>query len=183
MSEDDFATKHKGALTAGKVLGLLTFSTYKQWKEKGWEGLFAARHFSPSICLLFLDYFPDIPSIPIIVSSEDENSSPIASKSSSKYAHNKPLSMGSVASELLASNSQLLKVSQEANKARLEILQAKQDREERRLRLEEEKFRSDIELKEKELKVKQAQEIIANPNALPELKKKASDFLMTYFSF
>ena len=59
--EAAFASRYEGALKAGKVLGMLTFATYKQWKKEGWDALFAERFFSPNTCLLFLNGFQILP--------------------------------------------------------------------------------------------------------------------------
>ena len=76
--------------------------------------------------------------------SDNEKSSPStpkpsepssASKPASKV-HHKPhaaLSIGNVAAELMASNSQFLKASQESNKTHLDILQSQQKRAEKKL--------------------------------------------------
>ena len=118
-------------------------------------------------------------------SSSKPSAPPSSSKPTSK-AHHKPhasQSIGSVAAEMMASSSQFLKASEQTNKTCLDLMQSKEERAKKRLQLEEEKMKSDKELKEKEMKVKQAQEIIANERIPAELKQKAADFLMHYFSF
>ncbi|KAK2466622.1 hypothetical protein APHAL10511_000880 [Amanita phalloides] len=107
---------------------------------------------------------------------------PSSSRTASK-SHHKSLSIGNVAAELLASNSQFLKTSQEASRACLEILQSKEERADRKLKLQEENAKLERELKENEMKVRQAIDILANGNMPEELKKKASEFLMKYFTF
>ena len=49
--------------------------------------------------------------------------------------------------------------------------------------MEEEKIKADKELKEKEMKVRQAQEIVADVTLPEGLRKKAAEYLDAYFNF
>jgi hypothetical protein len=182
-------------------MGALTYSVYKQWKREGWDDLFAARYFYKNMSTFFsqIQRYSQHPNVvreqafhSEIISSDEESSPsatpnpsapPAASKPASKAHNHRSLSIGNVAAELLAGNSQLLKVTQETNKTKIEILQSKEERADRKLRLDEEKMKIDKEIREKEMKVKQAQAVVADVNLPEEVRKKASDYLVAFFSF
>jgi rRNA maturation endonuclease Nob1 len=118
--------------------------------------------------------------------SDEEDETPSSSRSTppvppstSKPApktHQKSQSVGNVAAELLATNSQHMKASQEVAKARLKIMQSNQEISERKLKLAEETAKL-------EMKVRGAKDILTSDNMPEELKKKASDFLMKFLDF